>query len=414
MSEIQRLLLDKINNNQSLIDNWFEEKFSAKNSLIYNSVDLRHSGFKIVPVDNNCFPAGFNNLNKDSQHLASEFIHEFFSKNHSNVKKILLIPENHTRNLKYLENVLVLKSIIENSGKIKVEIGSLIEDLDDDFVIDLEENHQIKLHKLIRKNDKITTKSNFEADLIISNNDFTSAPEAILHNIYQEIIPSTDIGWHKRTKSRHFDIYENLASELASLLDIDVWLINAFHKNCKNINFKNKNNIDNLANLVSEILLKIKEKYKEYEIADTPYCYVKADSGTYGMAMMTIQDAGEILQINKKQRNKMNMIKGNIVNHKVIIQEGVKTIDTVNKIIAEPMIYLVDGKVVGNLYRNNDQRDNNISLNSAGMLLGDMRDILDKNLVIGGEKKDIFKIYNVVARLSSLAAAHEINYKSED
>lgn len=408
MSEIQRLLLDKINSNQSLIDNWFEEKFSAKTPLIYNSVDLRHSGFKIVPVDNNCFPAGFNNLNKDSQNLASKFIADFLQKYHPNAKKILIVPENHTRNLKYLENVLTLRSILENSGS-EVEIGSLIENLEDDLIIDLEETtHKIILHKLLKKDGKIITKSGFEPDLIISNNDFTNAPEEILHNIKQEIIPSTQIGWHKRTKSRHFDIYKNLATELANLINIDVWLINALHTNCENIDFKNRNGVENLASSVDKILKEIKEKYQEYNITDAPYCYVKADSGTYGMAMMTIHDPEEILQINKKQRNKMNMIKGNVLNHRVIIQEGVKTIDTINNIIAEPMIYLAAGKVAGHLFRNNDQRDSSISLNAAGMLLGDMNDISDENLVIGGDRKNIFTIYDLVARLSTLAAANEI------
>ncbi len=407
MSKIQRLLLDKISKNRSLIDDWFEEKFSAKKPLFYNSLDLRHSGFKIAPIDNNCFPAGSNNLNQNSQNLASKYAFEFLQKYYGNVKKVLLVPENHTRNIKYLENVLTLKSIIENNGKIEVCIGSLIEDLQDDLIIDLEGNQQIKLHKLIKNNGKIITKSNFEADLIISNNDFTNLPEDILSNINQEIIPSTDIGWHKRTKSKHFDIYRDLASELADLINIDVWLINAIHKNCQDINFKNKDNIDNLANLVDEVLTETKTKYQEYVIKEAPYCYVKADNGTYGMAVMTVTNADEIIQINKKQRNKMNMVKGNVVNHRVIIQEGVKTIDRVNNIIAEPLIYLIGGKVAGHLSRLNDQRDENISLNATGMIFKDLDGVLDKDLIIGGNKKDIFQIYNLIGRLSALAASHE-------
>lgn len=407
MSEIQKLLIDKISKNSLLIEKWFEQQFCVSKPLFYNSVDLRHAGFKIAPIDNNCFPAGSNNLNQNSQKLASKAALEFLEEHYPNIKKVLLIPENHTRNFKYLENVLALKSIIENAGKIEVVIGSLIEDLEDDLEIDLENNQKIKLHKLVKKDGKILTKSGFEADLIISNNDFTHIPEEILNDISQNIIPSTNIGWYNRTKSRHFDIYQEKAEELAKLIDIDVWLINAIHEHCQDVDFKNKNNIENLAQLVDEVLTKIAQKYQEYDIKDDPYCYVKADSGTYGMAMMTIKNADEILQINKKQRNKMNMIKGNVVNSQVIIQEGVKTIDKIDGIIAEPMIYLVGGEVIGNLSRSNDQRDENISLNSAGMVFKDMDNILDANLKIGGNKEDVFKIYNLIGRLSALAAANE-------
>ncbi len=407
MSQIQGLLLDKINDNQELINNWFEEKFSKSKPLFYNSVDLRHSGFKIAPIDNNCFPAGFNNLGLESRKLAKKVTKEFFDKNYPNVKKILLIPENHTRNIKYLENVLSLKSIIENDGKIEVVLGSLIPNLDGKLVIDLDENHKITLNQLIKKDGKIFTKSNFEADLIIVNNDFTHTPEIILNETNQNIIPPTSLGWYNRTKSKHFDIYEDLSIELANLIDIDPWFIDPIHKNCQDIDFKNKKNIDNLANQVDEIISKIKDKYQKYDIKGDPYCYVKADSGTYGMAMMTVKSGSEISAINKKQRNKMNMIKGNVVNSQVIIQEGIPTIDKVDNVTAEPMIYLINGQVVGNLSRSHDKRDHNISLNSAGMEFKDMVDILDDNLIIGGGKKDVFKIYDVIGRLSALSSAHE-------
>jgi glutamate--cysteine ligase len=406
MSFIYDLLSDKITTQQTLINEWFQDRFVKKQPLFYNSVDLRHSGFKIAPIDNNCFPAGFNNLSSAAKSRAVNISHDFFQDRYPKVKNIIIIPENHTRNDKYLENVLTLKEIISKNQDINVVIGSLIDDIDDQTKIELQCKKNITLHKIIRKNDKIITKSGFEADLIISNNDFTNKPEEILSNLRQDIIPGTNLGWHNRTKSKHFDIYESLAKELSELIDIDPWLISSIHKNCTNIDFKNKKNIDNLASSVENVLANIKEKYKEYNINLDPYCYVKADNGTYGMAIMTVKNAEEILLINKKQRNKMNMLKGNIANNQVIIQEGIPTIDNIEGSPLEPMIYLMNGIAFGNIFRTNNNRDNNISLNSTGMEFRNL-DNIEQNFNIGGNIENIFPIYNILARLSALAASYE-------
>jgi glutamate--cysteine ligase len=407
MSFVSELLLDKININKKLIDDWFEDKFNKNPALFYNSVDLRHSGFKISPVDNNCFPAGFNNINGKSFEDAKEATASFLQKNYPNAKKILLLPENHTRNIKYLENILVLKSLIKYCDDIEVEIGSLIEDLPEQLNIELTNNQNITLNKIIRKNNRISTFSNFDSDLIITNNDFTNKPEEILNQLEQDIVPNSNLGWYKRTKSSHFDIYNNLSKEIADLIGIDPWFISSYHKKCQNLDFKNKENIEDLAKLIDEVIFSISKKYNEYNIKEEPYCFVKADSGTYGLAMMTVRSGDEVLHMNKKQKNKMHIIKGSVINNRVIVQEGIPTVDKIQDITSEPMIYLINAKVIGNLSRVNKERDQNISLNSSGMEFRNIDNIFDSSLNIGGKKNDILKIYEFIARLSSLAAARE-------
>lgn len=56
------------------INNWFEAKFNGLTSPFYSSIDLRNSGYKIVPVDANLFPAGFNNLSEESRTMAARLI----------------------------------------------------------------------------------------------------------------------------------------------------------------------------------------------------------------------------------------------------------------------------------------------------------------------------------------------------
>jgi len=405
MTNILKNLLEKIEQNQSKIDQFFARKLT--NPLFYNSVDLRHSGFKIAPVDVNCFPAGFNNLSLISREVAGKAVANFLDKNFPHVNKIAIIPENNTRNIKYLENVLALQQIIANDGKKEVKIFSLISEIDDSLVVDLDNNQQIILEKLFRTDDKIYAKNNFCPDLIITNNDFTNGVDQMLQNLTQTIIPAVNLGWYVRKKSAHFDIYNQIIIEFCQIIGLDPWLISTMHRHCSDINFKEHGGIGCLAKYVDELIGKIGEKYQQYGITSEPYCYVKADNGTYGMAIMTVKSGAELLEMNKKDRNKMNNIKGSIQNTTAIIQEGVITADLIKNMIAEPMIYLMNGQVVGNLFRVNDARDANISLNAAGMSFYDLSDLSDEDLQLGLNKTLVAKVYSTIAKLSALAASLE-------
>ncbi|MFN7402500.1 MAG: glutamate--cysteine ligase, partial [Alphaproteobacteria bacterium] len=44
------------------VSRWFENLRGRCGAPFYSSVDLRHAGFKLAPVDTNLFPAGFNHL----------------------------------------------------------------------------------------------------------------------------------------------------------------------------------------------------------------------------------------------------------------------------------------------------------------------------------------------------------------
>jgi glutamate--cysteine ligase len=94
----------------------------------------------------------------------------------------------------------------------------------------------------------------------------------------------------------------------------------------------------------------MRSKYKEYGIESEPFVIVKADAGTYGMGIMTVKDASELKNLNRKQRNKMAVVKEGMQVTEVIIQEGVPTFETVDE-VAEPVVYMIDRYVVGGFYR---------------------------------------------------------------
>src|SRR5512139_2219074 len=110
------------------IEHWLRTQWLEHGTPFYASVDLRNAGFKLAPVDTNLFPGGFNNLNPDFLPLC---VHETMSaiqKLCPDAQKFVLVPENHTRNLFYLQNVATLKRILEGAG-LAVRVGSLIPDL---------------------------------------------------------------------------------------------------------------------------------------------------------------------------------------------------------------------------------------------------------------------------------------------
>ena len=93
------------------------------------------------------------------------------------------------------------------------------------------------------------------------------------------------------------------------MLGIDPWLVNPYFAHCGEINFQARAGEECLAGNVSMLLEKIRAKYLEYGIEDTPFVVVKADAGTYGMGIMMVRDAAEVRDLNRKQRNKMAVVK---------------------------------------------------------------------------------------------------------
>ena len=169
---------------------------------------------------------------------------------------------------------------------------------------------------------------------------------------------------------------------------------------------------DCVANSSNKILDMIREKYKQYGVKEDPFVIVKADSGTYGMGIMTIKDGEEVYQLNRKQRNKMAVVKEGVSVSNVLVQEGVYTFENINEAVAEPVIYMIDHYVVGGFYRVHTGRGVDENLNAPGMHFVPISFEPDCLLPANSKHRDQmpqrFYVYGVVARLALLAAALEL------
>ncbi|MDP2784052.1 MAG: glutamate--cysteine ligase, partial [Sulfurimicrobium sp.] len=120
----------------------------------------------------------------------------------------------------------------------------------------------------------------------------------------------------------------------------------------------------------------------------------------------------EVKGLNRKQRNKMSVIKEGQQVSEVIIQEGVYTFESINQAVAEPVVYLMDHFVVGGFYRVHTSRGQDENLNAPGMhfvpLAFETSCTLPDCAAGPDAPPNRFYAYGVVARLALLAAAIEL------
>ena len=361
--QLERVLLD----NQSTIEAWFRNAWRDTKAPFYASVDIRNAGYKIAPIDTNLFPAGFNNLNPAFEPLCIHAVQMAMEHIDETVDKVLIIPENHTRNLFYLENIASLQTIIEKAG-FEVRLGSLIPDLGVAARINLDSGRSVLLEPLYREEDRVVLKD-YDPDLILLNNDLSTGKPELLDGISQTITPPMGLGWSSRLKSDHFAYYQQVAQEFANLIDLDPWLIDPMFRNCGEVDFMKRDGIDCLSKNTSALINAIKNKYDEHNVSCEPFVMVKADAGTYGMGVMTIHKPDEIAELNRKERTRMATTKEGQKVSQVIIQEGVYTHETWGdeQTVAEPVVYMLDHQVVGGFYRVHGKRSSSQNLNAPGM-----------------------------------------------
>jgi glutamate--cysteine ligase len=394
---------------RAAIESWFAEQWAAYPAPLYGSIDLRDAGYKLAPVDTNLFPAGFNNLAAYFLPAAVAAMRSAITQIDPTIRRVLIVPESHTRNLFYLENLGILREIVENAG-FEVRCGSLLADLQEASHIDLPSGRKLSLEPLRRTDDSLGV-AGFDPDLVILNNDLSGGTPAIAEGISQPMVPALGLGWASRRKSVHFCHYRDVAEAFAGRFDLDPWRIDPLFRNCGEIDFMKGTGKDCLQRNVERLLTAIEAKYESYGIDATPFVFMKADSGTYGMGVMPVHSVDQITELNRKERTRMATTKEGQKVTKVILQEGVYTSLKRGGATAEPVVYLIGDRVVGGFYRVHSERAPDQSLNSPGMRFESFPPtaVYEQPLaVVADPESPTFYAYGVIARLAHLAAAHEV------
>lgn len=370
----------------------------VSSAVFYTSVDLRRGSGRICPVDVNCFPAGFNNLCPNDAAIAPEKFLAALER--SGAKKgaaVGVIAESHTRNIYYADHLHSLVGIIRNAG---YRAEASCPECADDVQVRSASGQVLSLLPINRREDKIVFGKDFIPDFLLLNNDLAGGLPLLLKNISQPMVPPADLGWFRRRKHRFFEVYANLAGDFARAAGIDPRSIVPRSVRVADIDFKNKTGLDRVAESVETVLAESRRWNEEHHISETPAAIIKSNYGTYGMAVMSVTSANEVLNMNRKTVNKMHIGKGKVQTVEVLVQEGIPTDDTVDDCPAEPVVYLVEGRPIGAFYRHHCERGNKYNLNVSGMAF---KTICLRDLPPG----DMFGSALSIARLAALAVVYE-------
>jgi glutamate--cysteine ligase len=114
----------------------------------------------------------------------------------------------------------------------------------------------------------------------------------------------------------------------------------------------------------------------------------------------------------------MSVGKNRLPIESVAVQEGIRTTTLVQKLPAEPVIYLFGSELIGGFLRTNGERNAEENLNSQGMIfkklcMSDLRS-LDEEETGSPQKIPVLElVYGWIARISALATGRELAAQQE-
>ena len=344
------------------IQNWFQNITKRLAYPIYSSYDIRDAGYKVTNVDANVYPAGFNNICPMDKENAVDLFKKYIQVHYPfGVQRILLITEEHTKNPYYLENVYTISDLIQKAGY-QVRLA-FPKDLPEVLTLESSTGHQLQFGSGFENSAWV---KDFNPDLIISNNDFSLSMQDWGQQMTKPMNPPRGLGWYQRKKSRYFKNYNQLVTEFSFLAKIDPFLMQVQTEEFSTFDINDESSRKELADRTDLFLKNLKQVYKEKNISQEPFCFVKNNAGTYGLGVVKVSSASEILEWTYNARKKMKAAKGGRDIHEVIIQEGIPSIVTAESSAAEPVIYMIGCELGGGFLRTHAEKSSTESLNSPG------------------------------------------------
>ncbi len=380
---------------------WYESELQNSYVPFYASFDIRDSGFKIGNIDGNIFPAGFNNICQMDKDTSPDLISHYMQEKFPSAKKILLLAEDHLKNMYYWENVITLKSLMQEAG-LEVTVGMLSEEIQDKVELQSYSGKSIQVEKVKSEAGQLVT-TRGAPDLVISNNDFSNPYEDVDFS-KTLMTPLRELGWYQRKKHTYFDYYNKYAEEFANILDEDPWLFSVQTQRFEKFDVTDEASRKELASRVDQMLADMESKFSEHGISEKPNVFIKNNSGTYGLGVLTASSGAEVEAWNYKSKKKMKAAKGGGGFTEVIVQEGIPSALKDGGATAEPVLYFLGSELAGGFLRTHEKKEANESLNSPGAVY---KRLCLSDLKVRAEGCLLENVYGWVAKLGFLAICQE-------
>lgn len=407
MSALHDSILHKMDD----LCDWYDSQKKNLFLPFYSSYDIRDASFKVTNVDANIYPAGFNNICNIDKENAPELVQNYLNAHYSHPRKILLITEDHFKNLHYWENVFSINELLVHAGY-KVVVGMPgMDKAAEPMVMESYQGNKVTVHSVFSENGFLKT-LHFEPDVVISNNDFTKLYSHWMDISKTKMTPAMELGWYQRKKSVYFKHYNEVATEFAKILQVDPWLFTVKTQLFSEFSLSSDERKQDLAKTVDQMLSQLSSEYKDRKINDAPYVFIKNNSGTYGLGVTRVNSGEDVLRWTYDARKKMKAQKGGGQFSEVIIQEGVPTVVKSDSAASEPTIYMVGAELAGGFLRTHADKDERESLNSPGAVY---KKLCLSDLRIKAQGCPLENVYGWVAKMGLLAIGREtssynINY----
>lgn len=388
-------IVSRVLQNKDRIEEWLSVYEDAQLPF-YLSADIRDGGFKSAVIDTNLYPAGFNNIAglDDSTAVADAALQLRVP----GASHIGLVIEEHTRNLWYLENVYALKTLFEKAGyRVSVFTAFIVDEeyTENRLYLKTQNNHELEvMHPALLKHSGI--------DLIILNNDLTNGRSEYLDSAGVPVHPPPEVGWHSRLKSAHFRHKADVLTGFCKIVDIDPWFFSLYDRVINDIDIYAEQDRLKLADAAQELFSRIEKKYSEEKIDEKPFAFIKADYGTYGMGLLPVEKPDDIINFNRKQKNRLHKGKGSKEVQSYLLQEGIPTVHSSDGNTAELVMYMLQNKPLGSFYRVNTAKSGRENLNSRGMSFAPF-----------SSDDNEYNLYVLLARIAGVASRVEIRESTE-
>ncbi len=390
-------------NKEIKIQEWFLRKIESKDFPFYCSFDIRESNNKLAPVDANLFPAGFNNICQDDRSTMGDLLKKCTEFKKLNFKNVAIFCEEHTSNLYYWDNVGALITLFKREGITPfVVLPSLNLKIK---TIESASGMQIKINKVEIKEGGVLFVDGVKIDFLVSNNDFSTAFDSWIKDVKIPQVPPLKMGWHKRRKHTFFKIYNELVEDFSKIIGLNSFHLRVETYNYDKFDIENKESLVKLSDEIVGFKDKLNKKYREHNVKEEPYFFIKNSFGTYGIGVIEVKSPKDILNWNYKARKKMKATKGGGRFNSVIIQEGIPTTLKINEESAEAVIYLLGCGLAGGFLRTHGRKGGRDSLNTPGAVFQRM---CFSDYEFQKESKMLENVYGTVARLGALALSMEI------